>query len=57
MGKRKLETDDEAAEQPVAKKTKEEPDRIGLVKSKFREGLFDTEEFDKNCAAYAKSEP
>ena len=57
MSKRKLETEAEAAEQPIPKKVKEDSDSNGSLRSKFRPGLFDTDEFDKNFTAYSKSEP
>lgn len=57
MSKRKLDTDAEVAEEPVAKKVKEDTDVKNPTPSKFRHNLFDPEEFDKNFSAYSESAP
>lgn len=57
MSKRKLENDVEAAEQPIAKKPKEELDANGAVRAKFRDNLFETDEANRNIAAYSESAP
>ena len=57
MGKRKLEDDGSDAEKPVTKKSKEESKPIPAVRTDFRANLFDSDEFERTQARYAKSEP